>query len=78
MVFLFPKIIKEIEPDSSLTKSERNALAALKRVQSNELNVLSPKTLGANAHAGIYPDPTQLKREFDNIVEIIKYMLKCI
>lgn len=73
---LIDKIIKEIGLDSTLSKSERNALGALKRVQSNELNVLSPKTLGANAHAGIYPDPTQLKREFDNISEIIKYMLK--
>ncbi|MGX9523129.1 hypothetical protein ACWX0P_30920 [Vibrio mediterranei] len=73
---LMDKIIKEISLDSTLSKSEKNALAALRRVQSNELNVLSPKTLGANAHGGIYPDPTQLKREFDNIAEIIKYMLK--
>lgn len=73
---LMDKIIKEIGLDSTLSKSEKNALAALRRVQSNELNVLSPKTLGANAHGGIYPDPTQLKREFDNIAEIIKYMLK--
>ena len=73
---LIGKVIKEIELDSALSKVEKNAVAALKRVQSNELNVLSPKTLGANAHAGIYPDPTQLKREFDNISAIIKYMLK--
>lgn len=72
---LMDKIIKEIELDSTLTKVECNALGALRRVQSNELNVLSPKTLGANAHAGIYPDPKQLKREFDNISDIIKYML---
>lgn len=70
------KAIKEIELDSALSKVERNALGALRRVQSNENNVLSPKTLGANAHAGMYPDPKQLKREFDNIEEIIKYMLK--
>ena len=73
---LMEKVIKEIELDSNLSKSEKNAVAGLKRVQSNEMNVLSPKTLGANAHAGIYPDPKQLKREFDNISEIIKYMLK--
>ena len=73
---LMDKVIKEIELDSNLSKSEKNAVAGLKRVQSNEMNALSPKTLGANAHAGIYPDPKQLKREFDNISEIIKYMLK--
>lgn len=73
---LMEKVIKEIELDSSLTRAEKNALAALKRVKANDLNVLSPKTLGANAHAGIYPDPRQLKREFDNIHHILNYMLK--
>jgi hypothetical protein len=73
---LIGKVIKEIELDSTLTKVEKNAIAALKRVQSNELNVLSPKTLGANAHAGIYPNSTELKREFDNISAVVLYMLR--
>lgn len=73
---LLGNVITEVGKNSDLTKSEKNALGALKRVQSNENNVLSPKTLGANAHAGIYPDSIQLKREFDNISALIKYMLK--
>lgn len=70
------KIITHIEQDKSLTKSERQALGALKRVQANENNVLSPKTLGANAHASHYPNSKELKREWDNIASIIEYMLK--
>lgn len=73
---LIDKAIKEIQKDANLSKAEKDSLAALARVQSNQLNVLSPKTLGANAHAGIYPNPTELKREFDNISAVIKYMLK--
>ena len=70
------KIIPHIEQDKNLTKSERQALGALKRVQANENNVLSPKTLGANAHASHYPNSKELKREWDNIASIIEYMLK--
>ena len=73
---LMDKVIKEIQQDQGLARVEKDSLAALQRVQSNQANVLSPKTLGANAHAGIYPSSTELKREFDNIAEIIKYMLK--
>lgn len=73
---LMEKVIKEIKLDANLSKVEKDALAALLRVQSNKSNVLSPKTLGANAHAGFYPNPTELKREFDNIAPVIKYMLK--
>jgi hypothetical protein len=73
---LIGKVVNEIELNPDLTKAEKDAVGALKRVQSNEHNALSPKTLGANAHAGIYPDSIQLKREFDNISEAIKYMLK--
>jgi len=73
---LMQKVINEIGQDSTLTKREKDALAALRRVQSNELNVLSPKTLGANAHAGIYPNAKELVREFDNISEIVLYMLR--
>lgn len=66
------KIIKIIESDDTLSKNEKNALGALRRIQANEMNVLSPKTLGANAHAGHYPNAKELKREFDNISSIIK------
>lgn len=70
------KVIKLMEADSHLSKTELNALGALKRVQANQHNVLSPKTLGANAHAGHYPNATELKREWDNISDILVYMLK--
>lgn len=70
------KIIKYIEKDDSLTKQEIQALGALRRVQANKENVLSPNTLGANAHASHYPNSTELKREWDNIGLIIQYMLK--
>ena len=70
------KVITHIEKDNNLTKVESQALGALKRVQSNHNNVLSPHTLGANAHASHYPNATELKREWDNISAIVEYMLK--
>ena len=71
------KVIRLIEQDKfPLTQKQKNALGALKRVQSNKNNALSPKTLGAYAHGGIYPNPKELRIEFDNIAEIIKYMLE--
>ena len=71
------KVIKSIEvKKATLTKLEKNALGALRRVQNNENNVLSPRTLGAFAHAGWYPDAKALKREWDNIAAIITYILK--
>jgi hypothetical protein len=69
------KVIALIEPDSSLTKSEKGALAALRALSSNKSHALSPHTLGAHAHATYYPDAIQLRREFDNISPIIEYML---
>ncbi|HFO3923032.1 TPA: hypothetical protein ACHJSS_005630, partial [Escherichia coli] len=43
------KIINKIEEDkNSLTKKEKKALEALKRVKTDTTNPLSPKTLGAN------------------------------
>lgn len=70
------KIINKIEEDkSSLTKNEKKALEALKRVKTDTTNPLSPKTLGANAHAGFYPDPTALKVHWDNISHILLFML---
>ncbi|MCK9246675.1 MAG: ParB N-terminal domain-containing protein [Anaerolineaceae bacterium] len=72
---LLMKIIAILEADS-LSKAEKNALGALKTIQSNEEKVLSPKSLGANAHGGVYPNSRELKREFDNIESIIKFMLE--
>lgn len=69
------KVIKLIEKDTSLTKEQKNALGALKRVQQNANNILSPNTLGAFAHGGHYPQPNELKSEWDNIQAIIEYML---
>ncbi|MFC3033285.1 hypothetical protein ACFOEE_12210 [Pseudoalteromonas fenneropenaei] len=70
------KVITHIEKNTNLTKVESQALGALKRVQCNHNNVLSPHTLGANAHASHYPNATELKREWDNISAIVEYMLK--
>lgn len=69
------KISEFIEKDEQLTRPEKNALAALKRIQSQG-HLLSPKSLGANAHGGYYPTANDLKTEWDNIAEIISYMLK--
>ncbi|MGZ4160849.1 MAG: hypothetical protein ACXWAT_01985 [Methylobacter sp.] len=75
--FVLEKVIPLIEKDqNNLSKNESNALGALKRVQSNEKNVFSFKTLGAYAHAGFYPNARELKLEWDNISEILIYMLK--
>lgn len=70
------KVISLIEKDNELVKKEKEALGALRAVASNKNNVLSPQTLGANAHASYYPDAIQLRREFDNISAIIEYMIK--
>jgi len=68
------KIIAIIESDESLVKAQKNALAALRRVLSTG-HILSPKTLGANAHGGFYPTASDIKKEWDNISEIVQYML---
>ena len=73
---ILKKVIELIEQDKSLPSSERNALGALRRVQANDNNVLSPKTLGANAHLGIYPNAPELNKEWDNIQAVLSYMLK--
>ena len=70
------KVIDIIQEDSQLSKTEKNALAGLRRLGSDSTNALSPSTLGINAHAALYPDARQLKREFDNIASIINYMIK--
>jgi hypothetical protein len=69
------KIIEIIEKDKLLTKHQHNALAALRKIQSSTNNVLSPKVLGANVHGAFYPQPSELKTEWDNISEIVLYML---
>ena len=70
------KICRIIEEDSTLTKKEKNSLAALRRVGSQTNNALNPKSLGAHAHAAFYPDALRLKGEWDNISEIIEYIIK--
>lgn len=69
------KVIILIEKDTTLTKLQKNALAALRRIQSSTTNVLSPKVLGASAHGAYYLQPSELKTEWDNISEIVLYML---
>lgn len=75
---ILEKVIKSIEEDSNstLSSSQSKALGALNRVKSNENNVLSAKTLGANAHLSHYPNATELNREWDNIEAILLYMLE--
>lgn len=68
-------ISKIIEADQTLTKSQKNALSALRKIGQSTANVFNPKVLGANAHGAYYPLPTELKTEWDNISEIISYML---
>jgi hypothetical protein len=69
------KVIDIIEKDPSLTKKQKNALAGLKRVGNSTSNIFNPKALGANAHGAHYPRATELKSEWDNISEIVSYML---
>ncbi len=60
---------------SELSNEEKNALGALKRVQSDQNNTLSPKTLGSFAHIGHYPTARHVIDSWDNISAIIKYLL---
>lgn len=70
------QIVIHLEKNKELLSSEQKAaLGALKRIKSNEDNILSHKTLGAYAHIGHYPVPSELIRAWDNIEEIIKYLL---
>lgn len=69
------KIFNHLDKNKDLNKGLRNSLGALKKLTSNLDSPLSPKSLGANAHAGFYPDPKGLKRDFDNISEIVKYLI---
>ncbi|MDO3385999.1 hypothetical protein QWI17_09140 [Gilvimarinus sp. SDUM040013] len=71
------KIIPYIEGVlHQLNGREKQALGALRRVNSNPNNVLSPKTLGAFAHAGHYPTKMELHTQWDNISEIVAYMIR--
>ncbi|WP_339616308.1 hypothetical protein [uncultured Gilvimarinus sp.] len=71
------KIIPYIEGVlHQLNGREKQALGALRRVNSNQNNVLSPKTLGAFAHAGHYPTKMELHTQWDNISEIVMYMIR--
>lgn len=73
---LLEKVIELIKRDKALSRAEKKALSALKRVQANETNVLSAQTLGANVHLAHYPNASELNREWDNIQAILLYMLK--
>ena len=64
-----------IKDNENLVPEEKAALEALKRVSSEHTNVLSPKSLGANAHLARYPAAMDLKREWDNIESIVQIML---
>ena len=68
-------VTKDIENEESLDSDERAALNSLKRVSSDNANVLSPKSLGANAHLARIPAAADLKREWDNIESIVQFML---
>ena len=70
------KICKNIALDNSLSKAEKNSLAALKKVGFDPNNPFNPKNLGANAHGAIYPNAIQLKRDWDNISAIVEYIIK--
>ncbi|GLU40070.1 hypothetical protein [Pseudomonas sp. NBRC 100443] len=68
--------LNELKNSGQLDRAQKKALGALNRVASNDMNVLSPKTLGAFAHGGHYPDPRSIKIEWDNISEIILFLLR--
>jgi len=73
---LIDKIVQYLQKNKSDFKQPRlSALQELKRIASDEKHLLSPLTLGLNAHAKIYPDHIRLKQAWDNIQEIIDYML---
>lgn len=75
------KIIRHLDTLKAagiLDRGQKKALGALARVASNTMNVLSPKTLGAFAHGGHYPEPSSIKIEWDNIADIILFMLNAL
>ena len=69
-------VTRNIKDNENLVPEEKAALEALERVSSDEKNVLSPKSLGANAHLARIPAAMDLKREWDNIELIVQFMLK--
>ncbi|MEW3821367.1 hypothetical protein [Pseudomonas aeruginosa] len=70
------KHLNELKSSGQLERAQKKALGALGRVASNDMNVLSPRTLGAFAHGGHYPEPRSIKIEWDNISEIILFLLQ--
>lgn len=68
-------VTRDIERSETLDAEEKSALDSLKRVSSDHTNVLSPKSLGANAHLARIPAAMDLKREWDNIELIVQFML---
>ncbi|MGM0905666.1 MAG: hypothetical protein ACQEVQ_03930 [Pseudomonadota bacterium] len=71
------EVIKQIEASGkTLTKGQRNSLGALKQIQGDSDKTLSPKSLGANAHAGIYPEHKPVTIAWDNIQDIVIFLLE--
>lgn len=70
-------VIKHVESSGKpLTKGQKNSLTALKQIQGDSDKTLSPKSLGANAHAGIYPEHKPVTIAWDNIQDIVVFLLE--
>ncbi|MCF0264959.1 hypothetical protein KW868_10895 [Acinetobacter guillouiae] len=70
-------IIKELEKKKeTLTKVQKNAFAALKKLPHDQAKIFAAGNLGVYAHAAEYPSSAkQIIVEWDNIHEIVQYML---
>lgn len=70
-------IIKELEhKKEALTKVQKNAFAVLKKLPHDQTKIFAAGNLGVYAHAAEYPSNTkQIIVEWDNIHEIVQYML---
>ena len=70
-------IIKVLEKKKeTLTKVQKNAFAALKKLPHDQTKIFAAGNLGVYAHAAEYPSNTkQIIVEWDNIHEIVQYML---
>ncbi|EDY85699.1 conserved hypothetical protein, partial [gamma proteobacterium HTCC5015] len=74
---LLNKVVKAIQPEkSNLGRNQDKAFQALRRLSmQNSGSFLAPASLGALAHGTYYPDGKALQTEWDNIEEIVRYML---
>lgn len=71
------EIIKELEKKKeTLTKVQKNAFTALKKLPHDQTKIFAAGNLGVYAHAAEYPsNAKQIIVEWDNIHEIVQYML---